>query len=142
MSDLNTYHEFDDDGKHYRLVYDEDYQTDRQCAPLMRGGREPICTCPDDEKANCEKFYREEIEKLESGEWVALGCIVSERCGGFDSPPVGLKDGDADHCRRHCRSCTGWDEVESLWGIVVENNESKAEEWAKVEMGSGDGRSA
>ena len=31
--DLNTYHEFDDDGKHYRLVYDEDYQPESSGDP-------------------------------------------------------------------------------------------------------------
>ena len=55
---------------------------------------------------------------------------MSERCGGFASPPVGLKD-DEDHCRRHCRSCTGWDEIESVWGIVIENDIEKAVEAAK-----------
>ena len=46
-----------------------------------------------------------EIERLNSGEWIVLGRIVEELCTG---------------------ACGGWVQVESLWGIVVENSSKGA----------------
>jgi hypothetical protein len=98
---MTTYHEFDHDGKHYRFVYDEDYRP---------------------ESSGCPEFgeidLANEIEKLDSGDWVALGCIVTAPC----------LDESGHH---HCQSCTGRKEVDSLWGIVIENSAQEAEEFAK-----------
>ncbi len=137
-----TYHEFDHDGKHYRLVYDDGYQVDRSC-----GGSE---TCdqryhkPDrimaDEKLaeelrgkgiteqeECNHYYQQELDKLKSGEWVALGCITTRPCGGASH------EGHPDQrdSAAHCPCCSGTEELDSCWGIVVENSQAKAEEFCK-----------
>jgi len=49
----------------------------------------------------------EEIEKLESGEWVVL-CATAYRKASCD-----------------CPDCSGWHEGDSCGGIVVENDETK-----------------
>ena len=99
---MNTFHEFDHDGKHYRFVYDEDYR------PESSG-------CPEFGEIDLAK----EIEKLDSGDWVALGCIVSKPCPGEAGTG------------RHCVACKGSHEVDSLWGIVIENSWDEAEKFAK-----------
>ena len=53
-----------------------------------------------------------ERDKLESGEWVALGFVKEEKCS----------------------KCGGWDHVDSLWGIVIENSEAKVRQYM-VETG-------
>jgi hypothetical protein len=50
-----------------------------------------------------------ESGKLESGDLVALGAIVEKRCP-------------------HCES---WREIDSLWGIVIEPNGEKLDEFAR-----------
>lgn len=105
MSGLNTYHEFDHEGRHYRLVYDDDYQPESSGDPEFG-----------------EKDLKEEIEKLESGDLVVLGCIVTEPCPG------------EEHTGTHCKACSGTVTVDSIWGIVVENDVEKAVEYAKEIM--------
>ena len=48
-----------------------------------------------------------EIERLESGELVPLGFIIEEKCS----------------------QCGNWDQVDSLWGIVIEPDEEKLREF-------------
>jgi len=112
---LTTYHEFEHAGKRYRFVYDEQYEVERPC-----GGGEKCDRKMHQEEAEeeCDKWYQEEVTKLERGEWIALGVIVSARC------PVEL----------HCKTCKGWNEIASCWGIVIENSTAKAEEFAKGEL--------
>lgn len=101
---MTTFHEFQHEGKRYRFVFDEMHET--------RGsyGLET--------EAETLKAENEELDKLQSGEWVALGCIVSEPCNRAS----------------HCDSCSRWDEVDSVWGIVIENSHSAAEAFAKDGM--------
>ena len=99
----NTYHEFDHAGKHYRLVYDELYAT--------------VGSYSYDTEEETKAAEDEEIEKLNSGEWVALGCIITRPCKG-----------------PHCEACEGKVEDDSLWGIVIENSRVKAEEYVKESM--------
>lgn len=55
-----------------------------------------------------EAAEREEIEALESGRFVALGCIVQTRCNG----------------------CGEWREHDSLWGIVIAPDPSELDAYA------------
>lgn len=112
---MQTWHEFDHEGKHFRLVWDEDHQT--------RGSY-----ALDTEEA-IQAAEDEEIEKLESGEWVVLGCIVTRSCKGetrssMDGPEVS-----------HCEACSGTVQVDSLWGSVIENSTEKAESYFKEVCG-------
>ena len=54
----------------------------------------------------------EEIAKLESGEWVVLGCIVETQC-------------------HHCGE---WKERDACWGIVIEPDGAKLDEYARWGM--------
>lgn len=105
-----TYHQFDHNGKHYRLVYDEGYQTRGSYAY--------------DTEEETKAAEDEEIAKLYSGEWVVLGCIVTAPCCGVEQ--VGGV--------QHCEACTGTVEVDSLWGIVIENDTAKVEQFCKENM--------
>lgn len=64
---------------------------------------------------------------LERGDWIVLGCIVEQPCEGV--LPV---DGDDDTLTvLHCECCHSHGsrfEVDSLWGIIVENS---TEAWEK-----------
>lgn len=102
---MQTYSEFDHDGKHYRLVYDEIHETRGSYAY--------------DTEEETKAAEDEELAGLESGRLVALGCIVTEPCPGA----------------HHCGACSGTVEVDSLWGIVVENDEAKARAYAIECMG-------
>ena len=55
-----------------------------------------------------------ELSKLENGTWFALGAIVEQKAEG---------------CA--CSSCTGWHELDSLWGIVIEPDGEKLDEFAR-----------
>lgn len=59
--------------------------------------------------------------KLNSGEWVVLGCIVSEPCRG-------LVDEKEQVIEAHCECCSGERETDSCWGIVVKNSEKAIRE--------------
>jgi hypothetical protein len=111
---METYHEFEHKGQHYRLVHDEDHET--------RGSY-----AYDTEEAT-KAAEDEELEKLNSGEWVVLGCIVTKPCEG-------LSDDKGGHMPGHCEACSGTVEVDSLWGIVIENSTAKAEAYAKEVCG-------
>ncbi len=77
------------EGKRIRLVYDEQYET--------RG------TWALDTEEETKAAEDEEIENLESGNWIVLGRI----------------------CERQCSCCGSWVTDESdfdCWGIVVENS--------------------
>lgn len=113
-----TYHEFDHDGKHYRLVYDDDYQVDRACGGTDKCDR---AMHKGESEEDCDRYYQEELDKLESGEWVALGCITTRPCPG------------ENETKRHCVACSGTEEIESVWGIVVENSNAEAERVCKAE---------
>ena len=103
---MTTYHEFDHNRRHYRLVYDDMHET--------------VGSYGYDTEEETKAAEDEELAKLRSGEWVALGCIVTEPCPSSDS--------------RHCPCCAGTHEVDSLWGIVIENDIKIAEDFAKTEM--------
>jgi hypothetical protein len=53
-----------------------------------------------------------EAERLEDGRWVVLGCIVE----------------------RPCTQCGQWVEVDSLWGIVIEPDETELRKFRKESM--------
>lgn len=118
---LIVYHEFDHDGRHYKLVFDEE--------PIMRqcGEYGTRCSCKEEEdKAQCSAGFEETYQKIESGEWVNLGAIVTAPCSGRPA-----HDGQA----AHCECCSGTRQVDSLWGIVVENDECAAQELVIEMMG-------
>ena len=50
-----------------------------------------------------------ELERLEDGRLVALGCIQE----------------------RKCERCSQWEEIDALWGIVIEPNTAKLREFFK-----------
>lgn len=58
----------------------------------------------------------EEIANLESGKWTVVGIRVFEPC---------------DHPKPHCADCSGWVEMDEVWGCVVESNMAKLEEEIK-----------
>lgn len=131
---MQTYHEWDADGKHYRAVIDEDYTVDKCCGSSTPGkheGDEKGSYCSKDRpgggdgEEECERWFLDEIQKLDSGEWVALGVIVSEPCAGID--------GENGTPQAHCECCSGRKETGSLWGIVVEASEKAIEELVKGE---------
>lgn len=132
---LITFHEWDADGKHYRAVYDEDYQPDKCCGATGKGkhnGDEKGLYCERDggTSESCERFYQEEVDKLRDGDWVALGVIVTKPCGGV----IVDEDGASGKHVEHCRACSGTVQIDSLWGIVVENSNKAIEEFVKEQM--------
>jgi hypothetical protein len=100
-------HEWTVNEKHYRAVYDDTYAT-----------RGSYALDTEDETRAAED---EEIAKLESGAWIAIGIIVWEK-------------------KPHCKECQclskdwPWTETNSLWGIVVENDTQAIEEFARTSM--------
>lgn len=111
MSRENVVKEFDylcKDGvtRHFNVVYDTDYQPGRSGDP-------------DHE----EEDYQNECKKLDSGEWIVVGCIVTEPCTG-----LAFKHGDAYFGNLHCKCCMkngGMTEEDSLWGIVLNEEEQQ-----------------
>lgn len=106
-----TYHQFDHDGKHYRFVIDELYQT--------RG------SYGYDTEEETKAAEDEEIEKLNDGTWVALGVHVTRKCGGLEPP---IEPGGE---QPHCPGCGGVEELDDLWGIVIENSAAACEKFVK-----------
>ena len=53
----------------------------------------------------------EELAKLASGEWVVLGCIIEKKM-----------------------ACGEYHEADSLWGIVIEPDDAKLDEFARDSM--------
>lgn len=100
---MTTRHEWDIGPLHYRAVYDEDYD--------VRGS---FALGTDEEDKAAED---EVITKVNSGEWVVIGIIVTRPCPG-----------------PHCESCSGRIETDSLWGIVVENTDAEIERFAAEGM--------
>lgn len=58
-----------------------------------------------------------EIDMLNRGEWVVLGCVVQRKVG----------------CA--CPDCDGWHEVDACWGIVIEPDNEKLDKYARECMG-------
>lgn len=96
MVDFHT-QEIDNDTR-VRWVFDEMHETEGSYAY--------------ETEAETQAAERFELSKLESGEWVALGCIVEKRCG----------------------SCGNWDDTDSLWGIVIEPEGSELDAFAAHSM--------
>lgn len=101
----------------------------------------------------------EELAKLESGEWVVLGILVSEPCEGV--MPVEARTSMSAQCANswhtdtvrdpvcpacratmvalHCACCNqhkgtdgkSWIATDSLWGVVIENDHAKWEQFVK-----------
>lgn len=90
---MQTYAECDLDGRHYRFVYDEVYET--------------VGSYAYDTEEETKAAEDEEIRNLKSGKWVVLGCIVTEPC----------------QSKEHCAGCSKMVETGSLWGIVVESSQ-------------------
>ena len=84
-----------------RWVYDEHYQT------VGSVGLETP-----EETAAAEQY---ELERLRSGEWVVLGCIVETQC----------------------ETCDEWHERDALWGIVIEPSDLELRRFAihSMELG-------
>jgi hypothetical protein len=94
---MPTFHEFDHDGRHYAIVYDESYET--------RGSYSY------DTEEETRAAEDEEIAKLQSGEWIVVGCIVT-------GPRRGLV------------------EIASVWGTVIENDAAKVEAYFREYFGN------
>jgi hypothetical protein len=104
---LTTVHEWEENEKKYRAVYDEDYQT-----------RGSFAYETEEETKRAED---KELEHLHDGTWIAIGIIVWEK---------------KPHCKEcQCpRRDWPWTETDSLWGIVVENDTQAIEEFAAQSM--------
>lgn len=66
-----------------RWVYDENYEPDYDTG----------------DSALTEELINEERQRIESGQYIVLGCIVQE----------------------HCPRCEQWADKDSLWGIIIVN---------------------
>jgi len=76
----------------------------------------------DEDLAECDKFYREECDSLDSGELIALTVDVLEPCGGVAG--------------QHCATCQHWNLTdEPIGGIVLDNSIAAVEEYVKEEHG-------
>ena len=96
---MNTYLLYEtSDQRRVRWVYDEHHEVEGTYA---YDTEEETKAAEDLEYAN-----------LESGEWVALGCIIE----------------------RKCLACLNWHETDSLWGIVIEPDEAKLREYETWSM--------
>lgn len=91
--------------KRYQLMDDDDYRSE---------GAWALAT--EEETAAA---VAEEQAKLNSGEWIAVGCIVTEPCPAPE----------------HCPCCAQTHETDSLWGIVIENSVEAWEEQIPALMG-------
>ena len=102
---MSTYHldEYSEKVR-FRWVYDEHYET--------RGSY----ACETEEET--KQAEDREIESLNSGRFVALGCIVELRC--------------EPNC--HCPACPVWYDSDALWGIVIEPDHDKLREFALESM--------
>ena len=102
-----TFHAWEADGKRYRAVYDETYETRGSYAY--------------DTEEETRAAEDDEIGRLEAGALIVIRIIVSE----FRKA-------------EHCKSCTceemTWQEADSLWGIVIEPDNKKIEEFAREGM--------
>jgi hypothetical protein len=96
------FHTFEHDGRRFRLVVDEEHET---------RGSYGLAT-----EAATLAAEDEELAMLASGAWVVLGCLVSDPCPHDE----------------HCGDCSGWNETDSCWGIVVENSIETAETLART----------
>lgn len=123
-----AYHEFDYKDKHYRVVFDETYET-REIAQIEadEGGSYAYGTEKETKKAEDE-----EIEKLRSGYWIVVGCIVTKKCEGCNVPGDGNQKPVTSPV--HCAACSGTYEIDSLWGIVIENDTAKIEAYIREMM--------
>jgi hypothetical protein len=74
----NKFHEFDHQGKHYTVVYDEDF--------------------------DFADIDAEILKNLDSGVYVVLGCIVTARCPGV--LPAGGQALHCDCCKEHDSTVT------------------------------------
>jgi hypothetical protein len=96
---MNTYLIYNtSDTRRVRWVYDEYYETQ---GSYWLGTEEETREAED-----------AEIAKLESGEWVALGCIVETKCV----------------------HCGAWSEADSLWGIVIGPDIEELKEFERCHM--------
>lgn len=79
-------------------VFDTDYQTE---------GSYGLAT-----EAETAEAEAEERAKLDSGEWLALGCVVAHQC----------------------EKCGEWFEGDSCWGIVIEPKDETLDGMARYQM--------
>jgi len=89
-----------DENRRCRWVYDTDHETRGSYAY--------------ETEAETKAAEDEEIAKLASGEWVALGILLEER---------------AEHCPHP--DCDGWHETDSCWGIVIDGSDEELDEYAR-----------
>lgn len=135
LVEATVYHEWANEaaGKRYIAILDDGYAVERACGrsvtePCNREmhGSEP--------EADCDRFANEEYEKLESGEWIALGVVVEARCEGLVS--AGCEGVDCSHPKLHCPCCSQWRETdETCWGIVIESGTEAIEKFVADEGG-------
>ena len=104
---MTTYHEWEDEGKKYRAVYDEYHETRGSYAY--------------DTEEETKAAEDEELANLESGKWIVVGIMVYER---------------QPHCATcKCKKAEQlWTWTDSCWGIVVENSTAAVERFAKEGM--------
>lgn len=81
-----------------------------------------------------------ELAQLESGAWVALGCIVERECRYEERHEV---EGTGEDMQRLAPGSprpflgegTHWHETDSCWGIVIEPDHAKLDEMARWQFG-------
>ena len=98
---MRKFDSFEHNGKRYDWFYDENHET--------------IGSYAYETEEATKLAEQHEIKMLEKGYWVALGVVVSKPC---------LND-------FHCGSCSGWEEKDSCWGIVIEPDRKKLIEYVK-----------
>ena len=109
-------HKFEHNGKTYKFVPDDQHETIGSYAYAT----------PEETKAAEDH----ELAMLESGDWIALGCIVEEKCDGV--LPIELEG--APRAGLHCPCCLahgGKLEVDSFWGIILDNSTTAWEQFIR-----------
>jgi len=92
----------DDGAKRFTAYYDCDYRAEGSFA---YDTPEETQAAVDDTNAH-----------LETGEWIAIGITIEDPC-----PNTG----------KCCEQCDGWEEIDSCWGIVIEDNDDAIKSFAK-----------
>ncbi len=85
----------ENDGLRVLVVYDQNHETEGSYAY--------------DTEEETRAAEEHELDKLESGKWVALGFVLERKCG----------------------ECSTWITEDSLLGVVVENSEERVREHLK-----------
>lgn len=91
----------EDGSQRFTAVYDMDYEVEGSFAL--------------DTEEQTKAAERDTLARLASGEWIVIGITVAHHC-----PNTG----------KCCHSCDGWQDGDSLWGIVIEDNDEQIRTFA------------